>query len=242
MKNQNEIAKVKDWFLENDLPYFAIHTTKTDRVWWNNTLNEVDEAAAKLDKFLARNEPGQYTLYVYDTKNIKDIKEATGTLKFKFGSAYENSGYDNQEEFYKNRYPVQSMLLEQMKELTAEVKLLKERAEIEAESDDDEEVEKESQSANIVGAIVGHPAVQNLLMNFLTNITANMMTAPKITPQTHYVGPQAMAGIDDENTIINKLLSKGVTWNDLDILSNLPETQIQTLLSMLRAMDQKSAL
>jgi hypothetical protein len=242
MKNGNEIDRVREWFIENDLPYFAVHTTKVDRVWWNNTIDEMDEAAAKLDKFLNRNEPGTYTLYVFDKKNSK---EPTGTLKFRFLPALENSGYDNQEEFYRNKYPVQTMLLEQMKELTAEVKLMKERAELLDESDDEDDVKEESQPANIIGAIVGHPAVQNLLMNFLTNITANMVTSNTAQP-VHNVRPQAMAGTEGgeseynfilpNSKILDALFSKGVTWNDLKILSDMPEDKIKSLLSMLRVL------
>lgn len=235
-KNGNEIAKVKEWFIENDLPYFAIHTTKVDRVWWNNSIDEMDQAAEKLDKFLNRNEPGTYTLYVYDKKTSK---EPAGTLKFRFYPALENSGYDNQEDFYRNKYPVQTMLLEQMKELKDEVKLLREQTEI-ADSDDDDDVKDESQPANVIGAIMGHPAVQNLLMNFLTNITANMATNA-IPQQQQQYRPQAMAGTDDVDVpvnarILNNLFSKGVTWSDLELLANMPAEKIQWLLNMLRSM------
>lgn len=236
-KNGNEIAKVKEWFIENDLPYFAIHTTKVDRVWWNFKLDDMADATEKLDKFLQSNEPGNYTLYVFDKKSSK---EPTGTLKFRFFPALENSGYDTQEDFYRNKYPVQTMLLEQMKEMREEMRLLREKVEIDAESDDDDDVKDESQPANVIGAIVGHPAVQTLLMNFLTNITANMVT-PKVQQATQY-RPQAMAGVPDDfkitagNEILDTLFSKGVSWNDLKILSELPADQIQTLLGMLRSM------
>lgn len=239
MKNANEIARVKEWFLENDLPYFAVHTTKVDRVWWNNTLDEIDQAAEKLEKFLNRNEPGSYTLYVYEKKNSK---ETAGTLKFRFLPALENSGYDNQEEYYKNRYPVQTMLLEQMRELTNEVKLLKEKAEILDDADDDDDVKEDTQPANVIGAIVGHPAVQNLLMNFLTNISANLVTPAATAGQVPQYRPQAMAGLPDEfkitsgNEILDTLFSKGVSWNDLEILANMPIDKIQMLLGMLRSM------
>ena len=236
MKNSNEIAKVKEWFIENNLPYFAVHTTKTDRVWWNTSIDDIDEAAAKLDKFLNRNEAGTYTLYVYDKKTSK---EPAGTLKFRFYQAFENSGYDSQEDFYKNKYPVQAMLLEQMKELTAEVKLLKERAEIIEDSEDDDEISEQSQPANVIGAIIANPGVQSFLMNFLTNITANLMTPMNHKPQNvNNLRPQAMAGTeptpDSNDMILCKLFEKGVTWNDLAILANLPTDKITWLLQMLR--------
>ena len=196
MKNSNEIAKVKEWFIENDIPYFAIYTTKTDRVWWNTSFDDMDQAIEKLEKFLNRNEPGNYTLYLYDKKTSK---EPTGTIKFKFYQALENSGYDSQEEYYKNRFPVQTMLLEQMRELTAEVKLLKERAEIIEDSEEDDDVSDQAQPNNLIGAIIGNPAIQTILMNVLTNIGANLVTPRHQAPQnfTHF-GPQAMAGIDQD--------------------------------------------
>jgi hypothetical protein len=101
---------------------------------------------------------------------------------------------------------------------------------LEAEPETDEELSEQAEPNGILAGILGNPAVQNILSNFLTNISANIVTP-------HIQKPMAMAGTDEKvslETIIETLLSKGVTIEDLHKLSQMPKEKLSFLLGMLR--------
>jgi hypothetical protein len=70
----------------------------------------------------------------------------------------------------------------------------------------------------------------SVLTSLATNIGANLFTQkPK---------PMAMAGIEETtslNNIINVLLEKGVTEEDLKKLSEMPKEKLSFLVTMLKA-------
>lgn len=225
-RNISEKAKVLEWFSEAGCPYFAVHITKTDRVCWNDTLNDMEEATEKLSKFLDKGEPGKYTLYVYSKSKAST---PTGTMKFYF--EYSSAEKD---EYFSNRNMSQMMLLEELRSLRNEVSELK-TMKLMSESEDDEEVEEQAQPSSTIGAILGHPAVQQILTALLTNITANMVT-PYINQNNQAPPrPMAMAGIPDEaESILIALEQKGISLSDLKLISELPQEKINWLLPMLR--------
>lgn len=224
-KNITEKARVLEWFAESGCPYFAIHITKTDRVCWNDSISDFEEATDKLSKFLEKGEAGKYTLYVY----AKQKQAApTGTMKFYF----EYSSFEK-DEYYTSKNMGQMVLLEELRALRNEVSELR-MSRAMAESEDDEEIEEKAEPTNYIGAILGNPAIQQILANFLTNITANLAT-PHITAMNQNK-PVAMAGViaDDLENILSILESKGITKNDLRLLSELPQEKINLFLPMLR--------
>jgi hypothetical protein len=93
---------------------------------------------------------------------------------------------------------------------------------------------------NFLGAILGNPAVQNIIANLLTNITANVVTnQAQNNMQTQYTRPTHLAGADIETTeleiaqILETLFDKGVTIEHLRKLASYPKAKITMLLTML---------
>jgi hypothetical protein len=100
---------------------------------------------------------------------------------------------------------------------------------------------KENMQQNIIGQVLGNPAVQNIITNLLTNIFANTVTTPNMNhsniPQYR---PTALAGTEELNQAelelaqtLEILFDKGVTLDHLKKLASMPKVKIQSLLLML---------
>ena len=110
-------------------------------------------------------------------------------------------------------------------EILAEIRAL--RAERLAEVEEDEIEEEEQTPSSILAGMLQQPHVQQMLITAVTNLAGSFIK-PKV---------QHVAGIEtdsDLDQIIDVLFSKGVTTDDLKKLSEMPETQIKMLLTMLR--------
>jgi len=102
------------------------------------------------------------------------------------------------------------------------------------DSEEDEQIEQQMTPSNMLAGLIGNPQIQQGIANFLTNIAANLFTNNSKPPQmATSLGntPQQTETLSD---IIVRLESKGVTAQDLQKLSNLPESQITMLIGMLR--------
>ena len=94
--------------------------------------------------------------------------------------------------------------------------------------------------SNLLGTILGNPAVQNVLTALLTNLTANLLTTNNnnnMQPNQQY-RPQALAGTEVAEELelaetLEVLFSKGVTLEHLKKLASFPQAKITMLLNML---------
>lgn len=109
-------------------------------------------------------------------------------------------------------------------EILNEIRAL--RAERMAEMEEDEEEEPVTPSSILAG-MLQQPQVQQMLIGILGNLAGNFMK-PKVQ---HISGTHTA---EDLQKIIETLFAKGVTPDDLLKLSEMPESQITFLLSMLR--------
>lgn len=112
-------------------------------------------------------------------------------------------------------------------EILNEIRALRAERMAELETDDEEEEETEeapSTPSSILAGMLNHPRVQEMLISALTGLVGNF-AAPKV---------QHISGTHDIEQILQTLFNKGVTVDDLEKLSAMPQAQITMLLSMLR--------
>ena len=193
--------EVLNQFNRYKMPFFAIYSGK-DRVCINET-NDLEEAQEILDTYLDG-----------ETKSVK----------IKIYKALPKGGITEKSEPhivipYEKRY-TQEDKAQYYGALFQKLETIESRiAGLEADPETDEELSEQAEPNGILAGILGNPAVQNILSNFLTNISANIVTP-------HIQKPMAMAGTDEKvslETIIETLLSKGVTIEDLHKLSQMPK-------------------
>lgn len=239
--------KVKEAFIENDKPFYVVFSLKDAAPMRSNaTEDDVQAAADGLHRWLTNIEyTGELKIYQFDKMPAKVTKEKL-TDAVHISYAYKNQRTPEEKAEWKERMgynrpagtdPALIAILDRMeqREAAAHERLEKiERLVSEmAESEDDEEIEEKAEN-NILGAVLGNPAVQNILMAFATNLGANLATN-QMAKQN--VRPVAMAGVVDENPEVNelveKLFSKGVTVDHLRKLSEMPAVKIKSLLLML---------
>lgn len=110
-------------------------------------------------------------------------------------------------------------------EILNEIRAL--RAERMAEIEEDEEEEEPVTPSSILAGMLQQPQVQQMLIGILGNLAGNFMK-PKVQ---HISGTHTA---EDLQQVIETLFAKGVTPDDLIKLSEMPESQITFLLSMLR--------
>jgi hypothetical protein len=101
--------------------------------------------------------------------------------------------------------------------------------------DTDEDLEKEMQPQSTLGAILGNPQVQQMLINVISNLVTNTMQ-PNMNNFTQPLRPMALAGTETITLeqILETLFANGVTMEDLHKLAMMPKDKINFLLSMLR--------
>jgi hypothetical protein len=128
-------------------------------------------------------------------------------------------------------------LLSEIREMRNEIGTLKSQLnEYDSEDNSDENLTQQMQPTSMIAGLLGNPQVQATLINFLTNISANLFT-PKIQQQMQPVTSLAGTAVpEDINVILERLSSKGVTIDDLQKLSNFEPQKMQMLLGMLRTM------
>lgn len=235
---------VKKAFIENDKPFYIVYGKDTAPFRTNSTEDDLHAAADGLYKWLKDIEyTGELKIYQFDKMPAKVTKEKLADasyISYAFKWTHEEKtewkermGYNQPQ----GTDPALIAILDRMeqREAAAHERLEKiERLVSEmAESEDDEEIEEKAEN-NILGAVLGNPAVQNILMAFATNLGANLATN-QMAKQN--VRPVAMAGVIDENPEVNelveKLFSKGVTVDHLRKLSEMPAVKIKSLLLML---------
>jgi hypothetical protein len=234
MAQFHDISSLRRAFVRKGGAFYIVKGKKGDSIYINDEETDIEAAADMLAEDLKEiAETAELNIYSFKAlpKN-GDISKATGGMLTTYQKKQIYSS-DEKVEYYKQQARgTDPALLELLKEMREDAKLLREemaeerriRAELEA-ADDDDDVEEQAESAGL-GAILGNPAVQQILTALVTNIGANMATQQ----------PRAMAGVEDQpelNALVQQLLSKGVTVEHLRKLAEMPTIKIKSLLMML---------
>jgi len=210
--------EVLNQFNRYKMPFFAIYSGK-DRVCINET-NDLEEAQEILDTYLD-GETKSVKIKIYKALPKGGITEKSEPhIVIPFEKRYTQ---EDKAQYY-GMQGVGGVLFQKLETIENRI------AGLEAEPATDEELSEEAEPNGILAGILGNPAVQNILSNFLTNISANIVTP-------HIAKPMSMAGTDEKvslETIIETLLSKGVTIDDIHKLSQMPKEKLSFLLGMLR--------
>lgn len=235
---------VKRAFVRNGLPFFLIKGKGGDTLWYNGLVEDVEETAEMIHEFCTNlqdtNEIRIYQFATVPKAGITKAKPEDGVL-----ITYQNKRiYTNDEkvEYWRNKAtgngtaqtdPALIAILSEMREdikanraEMAEIRKLQMELD---EAEDDDDVRDQSQ-LGLLG-MLNNPGIQNLLMNFFTNLGANAATN-----QMNKQRPQAMAGVSDDAELskyVEQLLAKGVTVEHLKKLSEMSDIKIKSLLMML---------
>lgn len=227
------IESILDEYRENNFPAFTIHEGKERRKIYEG--KEIEEGEEILERFL-RTHNGNFKIRIYKSIPKSGIDDKTPAY---LCLPYSKTYTPEEKSRYYQESGVGHHLVEEIRSLRAEVSGLK--SQLDEEPETDEELQQEAQPGSVIGQIMGNPAVQNMIAAFLTNISANMFSNhvapqhPHQQQQQQYPRPQAMAGIpDDISTVIESLISKGVTIEDFQKLDAMPPDRLSFLLSMLR--------
>jgi hypothetical protein len=223
------IDSILEEYRDNGHAAFAIYEGKERHCIYEG--KDIEEGEERLSKYLNRIEKGSVKVKIYKTipkAGIDDKTPAYLTLPY-------TKQYTAEE---KNQYwegrGLGSHMMEELRNMRAEISGLK--SQLEEDPETDEELEKESEPQSLIAGIVSNPAVQNMIASFLTNLSANVVSNHVTPTPAQYTRPMAMAGIpEDLETIIESLQSKGVTVSDFRKLDSMPADRLSFLLNMLRA-------
>ena len=180
-----------------------------------------DDGAERLLTELQRIRPDDYETYhitLGDSKGVKE-KKLEDTIGMYFVA---NERPANMMGMMPGQYMARPS--ERDTEILNEIRAL--RAERMAEMEEDEE-EQPVTPSSILAGMLQQPQVQQMLIGILGNLAGSFMK-PKVQ---HISGTHTA---EDLQKVIETLFAKGVTPDDLVKLSEMPESQISFLLSMLR--------
>jgi hypothetical protein len=227
------IDKLIDRFIENGNCYYTV-TTSSGIHNKNEDINDIDEAADKLQKFFKETEGSEATYVINTFKalppkgGLKKNSEADITLTYK-GQKYTP---EEKAEWKSNRSYFEEKLIDEiqtLKDIVAQQNAI-------INSPEETELEHEAEGNSILGtiqAVMEIPQVQ-LITNALIGAITN-----KFLNNTNTIKPMALAGTETQpNTvtleqILETLFKKGVTIEHLYKLSQFDESKIKMLLTML---------
>lgn len=238
----NNIDQTIKHFKKVGAPYFIITADKKSIIYAQADNLSMDEAVDELKDILDATESEQvFYIYCYKTKAKTGLKLNPETADAVISLKKKRKEYSTEE---KAQY--YSPVMHELRSLREELQELKRTQELEklAVAEEDEEITeeelKQDMQNNLLGTILGNPAVQNVLTALLTNLTANLLT-PNTTnnmqPNQNY-RPTALAGTEVGEELelaetLEVLFSKGVTLEHLKKLASFPKAKISMLLNML---------
>ena len=218
-------------YRENEMPAFAVFSGAKD-ILCRYSGDDLEEGAEHLENFLKRLESGSVKVKIYaDPPKSRINSKTEPDLVLPYQRKY---SAEEKDEHYQ-RSGVAGMIIGEIRQLKTELAEMKLAAVAADEEEDDEELADQMQPApgGILGAILGNPSVQQIITNFLTNISANIVTPA--------VRPTALAGTGETMTserklaLVDVLFEKGMTAADLEKLAAMPADRVAFLLQMLRA-------
>ncbi len=224
------IESILEEYRENGQPAFAIYEGKERRKIYEG--KDLEEGEEMLSRFLSRVENGSFKIKIYKTVPKAGIDDKTPVF---LSLPYEKKYTLEEKNQYWEGRGLGGHMMEELRNMRAEIGALKNQ--LEAEPETDEELEDQAQPQSLIAGIMGNPAVQNIIASFLTNLSANVVSNHVTpTPQTQqYARPMAMAGIDTSlESTIESLVAKGVTQADFEKLDAMPADRLSFLLTMLR--------
>lgn len=237
----NNIDQTIKHFRKVGAPYFIITADKKSIIYAQADNLNMEEAVDELKDILDATESEQvFYIYCYKTKAKTGLKLNPETADAVISLKKKRKEYSTEE---KAQY--YSPVMQELRSLREELLDLKRTQELEklAGAEDEEITEEELKADmqnNLLGTILGNPAVQNVLTALLTNLTANLLT-PNTTnnmqPNQNY-RPTALAGTEvaeelELAEILEVLFSKGVKLEHLKKLASFPQAKISMLLNML---------
>ena len=242
MASFTHLNDLVDHFIEMEHPYYIISEDKKSIFSMNNKVDDIDEAGEKLKRALEHKDHSKvYYIYCFKTLNRSGLAiplKAGNHLLFSYQKAKPEYSPEQKQMYYGglgSMIQAQNERMDRLQQLI-ESKLMQEDEELE----DDDQV-KDSMQNNIIGQLMGNPAVANIITNLLTNIFANSMTTPNLTHNNipANIKPTAMAGDQPSDqelrlaSILETLFDKGVTVDHLEKLASYPKAKISMLLTML---------
>lgn len=237
----NNIEQTLKHFRKVGAPYFIITADKKSIIYAQADNLSMDEAVDELKDILDATESEQvFYIFCYKTKAKTGLKLNPETADAVISLKKKRKEYSTEE---KAQY--YSPVMQELRSLREELQELKRTQELEklagAEEDEitEEELKADMQN-NLLGTILGNPAVQNVLTALLTNLTANLLTTNNtntMQPNQNY-RPTALAGTEvaeelELAEILEVLFSKGVKLEHLKKLASFPQAKISMLLNML---------
>lgn len=228
-----------DHFIEMEHPFYIISEDKKSIFSMNNKVNDIDEAGEKLKRALEHKDHSKvYYIYCFKTLTKSGLAiplKAGNHLLFSYQKAKPEYSFEQKQQYYGG---LGSMIQQQNERIDRLQSLLEAKLLQEENLEDDDDV-KESMQSNIIGTIMGNPAIANIVTNLLTNIFANTMTNGQTNNIPANYKPTALAGDQPSDqelrlaTILETLFDKGVTVDHLEKLASYPKAKISMLLTML---------
>ncbi len=208
---KNSVNGVMDWYEIQNVPNWTIYSHKPENVKYVGSEDET-ESLQKLQYALndIKNSPAAENTYILrcDPKNPK-IKEKP-ILAFCLNT---NVSSSNIIAGFNPGYATKNDI--------DEIKRMIEAKEIEEEID---EIEPEPQK-NFLAGLLENEQVQTMVVSAITGLIGSIIVKkPMVT---------SLAGVDDLDTILKTLFSKGVKLEHLKKLADMPEEKISMLIQML---------
>lgn len=233
----DSVDKITSNFVRVGFPYYAICDTKGEFLWTNESENNVALASEQLKEDLSSIRQGNTAIFT-----IKHFKElpAKGLKKSSECdciSTFKNGFSEEQKQEYSGRQSYMfEKLMDKIDGLASENQEIKMKLAL-MENEDEPIEETPNTPAGIMGALLSQPKIQDVLIGLLTGFATNFLTNNTMNTNTQTPQLAGIAGVPNESleAIIERLISKGVTVDDLQKLSLMDVKQISLLLTMLRA-------
>ena len=229
-----------DHFVEMDHPYYIISEDKKSIFSMNNKVNDIDEAGEKLKRALEHKDHSKvYYIYCFKTLSKSGLAiplKAGNHLLFSYQKAKPEYSVEQKQMYYGG---LGSLIQQQNERIDRLQQLLESKLMQEDEDIENDDQVKDSMQNNIIGTLMGNPAVQNILSNLLTNIFANTMTNNATNNIPANYKPTALAGDQPSDqelrlaNILETLFDKGITVDHLEKLASYPKAKLSMLLTML---------
>jgi hypothetical protein len=200
--------------------YHAIVDSSKSKLWDNFNDNDTtaEDASESIKQYLEAIRKGNTAIFTINHYRVKpkDWKKTDPD----YISTYKQSNEEQRQEYRGYVGQQNDQILNELRELHRRLDSI----EISHQSEPDEDIEDEAE-LNYMGAL-NNPVVQQILLGLAGNL---------FKPNTPPAAPAGLAGIDDNlETILKKLFYKGVTIEDLQKLSEMPDDRISFLLNILR--------
>jgi hypothetical protein len=240
MASFNNLDDLINHFVEMDCPFYIVSEDKKSIFSMNNRIADIDEASEKLQKVLEHKDHSK----IYHVYCFKTLSKAGLQIPTKAGNhllfSYQKSKPEYTGEQKAMYYGGIGEIIRNQNEKIDRLQSLLESKLIQDEEIEGDDTLKDQMQNNLIGQIMGNPAIANIITNLLTNIFANNITNGNVqTPIQNNMRPQALAGDNvsaqelELAETLEILFDKGITIEHLKKLASYPTAKIKMLLTML---------